>query len=167
MKELLLPAIATSKNIYEVSEATLNVLSLVRREHPDQTIVYVAGAITADGPDKIEENSRILAERAAQVRKVHPLTFSAPDIFTPEVYQKIKGLSLPQEQYFHFFRRKLRSGFIDVVYMTPGWVRSSGSRDEYQTAHTNGITVVEMEKHPIWKWVDVEYRNLELSVIMS
>lgn len=107
-------------------------------------IGYVAGIITSDGPGYFEANRKRLADYVRKLRKIHKFPmFSAVDVFSSEVYERLEEWKLPfserEVKARYFWRKILKSGHVTDVFMTPRWEKSKGATDEHETARKIGL----------------------------
>lgn len=108
-------------------------------------IGYVAGLIASDGPENVEANLERLFQWTELVsRMVDFPVLSAALVFNQGVYQRIGIDGLPyaesSERFKTFWRGILPAGVTDI-FMTPGWEKSNGARDEHKIAPSLGITL--------------------------
>lgn len=78
------------------------------------------------------------------------LLFTAPFIFTPEVYDRLGLFALPSQErellLRSFWRTIISSGKVGFIYFREGYERSPGSLDELETAKQHGaVTMFEAE----------------------
>ena len=75
------------------------------------------------------------------INKNQGFIFSAADIFSNEIYWKM-NISNPdhKKEFYDFWRTILNN--VAVIYMTPGWEKSSGAKDEHNTAKKLGIKII-------------------------
>ena len=111
---------------------------------------YVAGAISSDDREIVVHNIERLAQYTEQVRKKSSFpVFSATDIFTDQLYERMRVGEMPKDQrerdFQKFWRLILGSGYVTDLYMTPGWEQSKGATDEHETARTLGINIVYLD----------------------
>lgn len=107
-------------------------------------IGYVAGIITSDGPGYFVANRKRLADYVRKLRKIHKFPmFSAVDVFSSEVYERLEEWKLPSSEreakVRSFWRKILKSGHVTDVFMTPRWEKSKGALDEHKTAKKIGL----------------------------
>lgn len=141
MREQIMSAVLTETTINGVRDAVIGVFEQVKDEN-DPRMGYVSGIITSDGPEHQDRNIRILAEYTDRIRGLHPFPiFSATDVFNDEVFDRINATSLPVQSWFDFWRDVLNSGYVTDIFMTPRWEKSSGARDELETAEKLGLKV--------------------------
>ena len=112
--------------------------------HHARDLAYVSGIISSDGPDKIPENMAKLQTHTNLIRQAHPeyLVFSASDIFTDPLNNRIGASQIPTESWLSFWEGILREGKVDIVYMTPRWEESHGARDEERVAKELGLKII-------------------------
>ena len=124
-------------------------LQEIKRNAPGGRIGYVAGKISSDGLERLEENRRILSEKTEKFRQNYyfPI-FCANDIITPEFVEKNGHEGTP---YIAFWRKVLESGLVTDVFMTLGWKSSVGATDEHTTAKINELNIVYEES-------DIKYK---------
>lgn len=109
-------------------------------------IGYVAGIITSDGHEYFEANRKRLADYVKKLRKIHKFPiFSAIDVFSSEVYERLTEWKLPftkrEVKARSFWRKILKSGHVTDVFMTPRWEKSKGATDEHKTARKIGLRI--------------------------
>lgn len=63
-KETLIESVANTFTLPDAQTGLLNALKRIREKNPDKKILYVIGTVTSDGPNKIEENLKLLRERS-------------------------------------------------------------------------------------------------------
>lgn len=138
-------------NLPGVSEFVISRLVKVRKEGIEK-IVYVAGIIGSDGPEHEDFNRAQLKMRAAELRSESStrFVFTSPDIFTPGLFQRLRESQLERrEKRIHlieFWRGIFRSGEINDLILTQGWRRSEGAIDEFKTATSLGINILDEDK---------------------
>lgn len=138
-------------NCRTIEEVQIQTQSTLRELKDDgYQIVYVAGAISADGEEHIQRNiDRLIRARGELLRKIggQVLSFTAPFVFTPEVYEKLGVFTMEPSQREAmmqlFWDTLIRSGVVDGIYFTPGWERSTGAVREHTTAQATGVPVYE------------------------
>jgi hypothetical protein len=123
---------------------TLPVLAKLFRELTRQklVVVYVAGAVSADGEDKIAENIKTLQSYCDTLNKeleaASGYAFTSSDILTPKVYRELGLATMPvmdrEIAIQDLFDKVLELGVVTDMYLTPGWERSKGAQREYETA---------------------------------
>lgn len=133
-----------------LDEALSSALKVIAHRKGDQfRVIYVAGPISSDGEHKIVENIERLME--FQRALAHELgqgafVFASPSIFTPSVYERLRVFemqrALREKGLQEFFDAVIESGYLDSIYLAPGWERSVGARREYETARRIGVEVV-------------------------
>ncbi len=114
-------------------------------------IGYVAGIITSDGPEYFQANRKRLADYVKKLRKIHKFPmFSAIDVFSSEVYERLKEWKLPfaerEMKVRSFWRKILKSGHVTDIFMTPRWEKSKGASDEHRTAKKIGLKIHYIEE---------------------
>lgn len=115
-------------------------LQEIKRNAPGGRIGYVAGKISSDGLERLEENRRILSEKTEKIRNLyHFPVFCANDVITPEFVEKNGHEGAP---YIAFWRKVLESGLVTDVVMTLGWKTSVGATDEHTTAKINELNII-------------------------
>jgi len=102
---------------------------------------YAPGMISSEGPEHIERNRKRLQEitRELEAKKGFPI-FCASDVLNAEVIQ-ILHKSLLVEDFLKFWRDILGSGYITDIFMTPGWEKSVGARDEHKIAQSLNLKI--------------------------
>lgn len=115
-------------------------LQEIKRSAPGGRIGYVAGKISSDGLERLEENRRILSEKTEKFRQSYDFPiFCANDIITPEFVERNGHEGTP---YIAFWRKVLQSGLVTDVIMTLGWKSSVGATDEHTTAKINELNII-------------------------
>lgn len=115
-------------------------------DHKPHKLGYVAGIVTSDGPDNINNNVKILKKFTNKIRKRNNFPiFSSTDAFSKKSIRKLDEMKLPpekiEEEFWKFWRKILTSGYITDIFMTPGWDRSRGAQDEHKTAKKAGLKI--------------------------
>lgn len=96
--------------------------------------------VSSDGLDKIPQNMAKLQGYTLLMGQRYPgaAFFSAADIFTTDVYERLAEFKLPKPEidfvFIEFWRGILQSGNISDLSFTPRWRKSLGSRDEHDIA---------------------------------
>ena len=129
------------------------VVLMVLKDHADNgggKIGYVAGIITSDGDEYMARNRLRLEQYTQEAReKVGFPIFSATDIFTDDLYEKMKVHEMPRGDseglFQEFWRTILESGYITNIYMTPRWEKSMGATDEHKSALKVGLTITYLD----------------------
>jgi hypothetical protein len=116
-------------------------------------VVYIAGPISADGEEHIQRNiDELIQSRGRLVRELGYRSgiwsFTAPFIFTPEVYEHLGIFEMDREtrevKLQEFWDELILSGVVDGIYFIPGWQRSMGARRERKTAEIAGIPTYDL-----------------------
>lgn len=146
MKQELARVLVDSTTLAAVRDKVIALFRETKKRTGSDRIGYVAGIINSDGPDRVEENRRILAEHTERVRQQEDFPiFSATDIFTKELFEKLEEVKLSGQEktqaFLQFWREILGSGNVTDIFMTPRWEQSLGARDEHETATRLGITI--------------------------
>lgn len=82
-----------------------------------------------------------------KIREKHGFfNFSATDVFDDNLFRRIDAGGAKHEDYSIMWRQVLESRLITGVRMTPGWKRSKGATDEYQTALKMGLAIQFIDK---------------------
>ena len=129
------------RTLNHIHDGLVQLFAQIHVEKPGTRLGYVAGIITSDGPEKIWENIDHLEQHTHRLRAEHswPI-FSATDVFSRELFDRLDvGVAHPQE-YQHFWRNVLGSGYVTDIFMTPRWEISKGAIDEFETATRLGLT---------------------------
>ncbi len=115
------------------------------RQFQGVKVVYVSGMISSDGPPKIPENLRLLAKRTEEIRvkEDEALVFSASDIFSVELGNRLHATGVLGADYMLFWRKILEAGIVDTVVMTKRWRNSVGARDEFNVAMELGLKIID------------------------
>ncbi len=124
----------------------------VRKQRGLTKFGYVSGIISSDGDDKAERNIAILAEHTEKIRYTSNFPiFSATDIFTKVLYEKLEETKKPRDEreaaFRTFWGEVLEMGKITDIFMTPRWEASGGAKDEHKTAQRLGITIHYVENY--------------------
>ncbi|MFA5933047.1 MAG: hypothetical protein WCV81_02125 [Microgenomates group bacterium] len=135
MKELIIESVNTSTNLDQTFTNLSQVLEEVRMSKSPR-IGYVAGIITSDGSELIEKNIEILRLYTNLIRVQSGIpTFCASDVFGHGLYERLEEMKLSyserEPKFVNFWRKVLTSGHVTDIFMTPGWTRSNGARDEH------------------------------------
>lgn len=106
------------------------------------TITYVSGVVTSDGPEYIEQNLKRLVENTIRIKKLTgSQAFSSGDVFDNEVFDQLEECKLPHEQanelFYRFWQEIVGCGLVDMVCLTPGWERSRGAKGKNIKQHVN------------------------------
>jgi hypothetical protein len=133
--------------LQEVGAAVQEVLREYRKD--GYAIGYIAGPVSCDGEDQIVPNLRRLVEARTAVMHARvgerALFFTAPFIFTPDVYRRLGLFDLDpavrEKQLRKFWDVLLESGFIDEISVVDGWPRSPGTQQEHETAQRLGLRI--------------------------
>ncbi|MGH8165307.1 MAG: hypothetical protein ACREP1_13325 [Rhodanobacteraceae bacterium] len=135
-------ALSGAPSLDAVLADTLDLLALVRADVA--RLGLVSGAITADGPERLDHNIGVLLRHAEHFEEREGLPLiAAPYVFTAAVYERIGVRELAERRFHEFWRAILTSGHVTDVFMTRGWERSNGATDEYLTAQKLGLAVRE------------------------
>ena len=127
----------------KVLSVVMSVLANIRNTHPESRIGYVAGKVTADGPDNISANLARLHSFTKQVHetKEDVFVFSAADIFVTDAYWRANlSESNHTQAFYQLWKQVVASGVTDV-YMTPDWEKSLGACDEHAHAKELGLII--------------------------
>lgn len=144
MKDLISQAVKDANDFTLVLNRVIEILWQLKRKGI-QRIGYVAGLVSSDGEEKIQENLERLNFYTNLLSKKYPKAkfFSAADIFNKELYKKLLGenfiISKRKKSFLEFWRGILKNGGVDDVSMTPGWDRSVGAINEHKTILKLGI----------------------------
>lgn len=134
-------------SLFYIKKQLIKVFKVVREESGNIVrIGYVAGILNSDGPLYFESNRKKLLNYTEELRSVHKFSiFSAVDVFSAEIYERLKEMSLPFEQreikMRFFWREILESGYVTDIFMTPRWEKSKGAYDEHETAKRIGLRI--------------------------
>lgn len=136
----------TLEEVQRQAQETLGYFQGIGRE-----VLYVAGPISADGEEYIQRNIEYLIQaRGDLLRQLggHAIPFTAPFIFTPEVYENLGIFNLERDiretKMQAFWDELILSGVVDGMYFVPGWERSAGARKERETATGAGVPVYDL-----------------------
>jgi hypothetical protein len=128
-----------------LNEACRNLIQVLKETYEtsdSKRIGFVSGAITADGPEHIERNIKKLLEYTNLLNKGYSFSiFSDPQVFTSEMNNRYKKQGVAYHEFIEFWRKVLKSGYITDIFMTPGWERSTGAKDEYLLAKKLGLHI--------------------------
>jgi hypothetical protein len=120
-------------------------------------VVYIAGPISADGEEHIQRNiDELIQSRGRLVRELGYRSgiwsFTAPFIFTPEVYEHLGIFKMEREvreaKLQEFWDGLILSGVVNGIYFVQGWERSAGARRERETAEMAGIPTYDLPSNP-------------------
>ena len=139
------PALKSAKNLIHVREELVKLFKTTKNGKAAK-IGYVAGIITSDGPEYFETNRKRLVDYVKKLGKIHSFPmFSAVDVFSSEVYERLEEWKLPfgeREVKVRFFWREiLKSGCVTDIFMTPRWDKSKGAINEHKTAKEIGLKI--------------------------
>ena len=130
--------LAKAHSLKEVADLVTARLRHVRQDA--DRLVYVAGIVSSDGPEQIATNLRSLHQNATYVaERFSAPTFSAADVFSPDVYARVGLETRTNAEFCHFWTAVLRSGFVTDIVLTPRWRTSAGARSEYAVARRRGL----------------------------
>lgn len=136
--------LANCRTLGELQEQTQETLRYF--QDIGRAVVYIAGPISADGDEHIQRNiERLIQARGDLLRQLggRAIPFTAPFIFTPEVYEKLGIFNMERDaretEIQAFWDELILSGVVDGVYFMSGWERSAGARKERETAESAGI----------------------------
>lgn len=144
MKDLVYAAVKDANDFTLVLNRVIEILWQSKRKGV-QRIGYVAGLVSSDGQEKIQENLERLNFYTNLLSKKYPKAkfFSAADIFNEDLYKRLLGdnfvISKRKKSFLEFWRGILREETVDDVSMTPGWDRSVGAIDEHKTILKLGL----------------------------
>lgn len=147
MRKEFSEALAGVTNLGEVRGRVIEVFTRVRNEQGAEQIGYVAGIINSDGSDHVQANIERLAFYTERVRGANNFpVFSATDVFIATgVYHgldEVRQLTLKErEAKFLEFWRDIVGSHVTDIFMTPRWDKSTGARDEHETAQQKGIRI--------------------------
>lgn len=150
MRLLLEENLAPCQTLDEVRLQTQATFAELRTDGFD--IAYIAGPVSCDGEDHIQANLRLLVD--ARTKVMHELgektlTFTAPFIFTHEMYDRLGLFDLERDdreaRMGCFWDELLNSGHIGTVLFRQGWERSPGSRRERETASALNTRIVDLD----------------------
>ncbi|MBI2613444.1 MAG: hypothetical protein HYW62_01605 [Candidatus Levybacteria bacterium] len=139
-------ALKNSKTLHHVKHSLVRLFKDTKKKNSIEKIGYVAGIITSGGPEYFKANRRRLADYVGKLRKIHNFPmFSAIDVFTSEVYERLEEWKLPfserEVKARSFWRKILKSGHVTDIFMTPRFKKSKGASDEHKTAKEIGLTI--------------------------
>lgn len=140
MRDLIYNRLASTTTLDEAAEQ-LTLLLKILRSRPLNRIGYVAGILTSDGPDQIPENIKHLEIFTEEIRKMcdFPI-FSTVDVFgRTNLWNQFE--KEPSQSWIDFWRKIISSGLVTDLFLTPGWERSKGAKDEFETAKTNNLKI--------------------------
>ncbi len=141
MKEIIFQKTQTVTSIEVLSETIILILEEAHKK-ANKRLGYVSGIISSDGPKNIARNVKKLEEYTERLREKNNFPiFSAADIFYSELFLRINGKDLKDHHFLKFWREILESGYVTDIFMTPGWERSIGAKDEHETARKMGIKI--------------------------
>lgn len=150
MRLLLEENLATCATLDEVRTQTEATFAELRADNFE--IAYIAGPVSCDGEDQIPTNLGLLVDARTKVMYElgeRTLTFTAPFIFTTEMYGRLGLFDLDREdreaRMVCFWDGLLSSGHIGTVLFRQGWERSSGSRHERKTAGLVDARIIDLD----------------------
>ena len=148
MKLLSVDIKESYKNVKDLITAAKFAISVLKeyRKKGTNRIGYVAGIVTSDGTENIDENVRKLKSYTKNIRKQYNFhIFSSTDIFDKKFIEKLDEMSLPlkifEKRFLNFWEKILVSGYITDIFMTPGWERSRGAKFEHNIANNKGLDI--------------------------
>ncbi len=142
MRERIKNAIQKATTLQQLEDLLIKELNKIKKE-TGHSWQYVSGIITSDGPDKVVENSRILDEHTRRIESMYGLpTLSATVVFDDLIFAQINADKIPYNNWLLFWRKILKSGVFETIHMTPRWEKSTGAKDELETAKELGLTVI-------------------------
>jgi hypothetical protein len=123
------------------------IVSFLKKQKKGNKIGYLAGPITSDGKEKINQNLGILQFTASKLTKDFGfIIFSAPDLISSRVYWKIQGEKLLQCDWEDFWDKLLLTKCFTDIFMLNGWERSRGATKELKTALQASLTIHYLDK---------------------
>lgn len=145
MKQHFADALASVETLAQAREQVIATLERVKAD-THQHLGFVSGIISSDGDEYIERNIQRLSVYTQQVRSQQPFPiFSATDVFTPEIFERLAEMRLSRQQretqFVDFWRAILASGHVTHVFFAPRWEQSAGATDEHETAKRLGLTI--------------------------
>ncbi len=140
------PALKNATTLSHVKKELVKLFEVTRNKNGNIRIGYVSGVITSDGPKHIHNNRKRLELHTNRLRKSQSFPiFSAVDVFTNEIYNRIIETTLPFDErevkLRLFWNEILTSGHVTDIFMTPRWEKSKGATDEHKTAKKIGLTI--------------------------
>lgn len=140
------PSLKSAKTLHHVKRDLVKLFKTTKEKNNTIKIGYVAGIITSEGAEHFKVNRKRLADYVKKLRRIHKFPmFSAIDVFSSEVYERLVEWKLPFDEREvkarSFWRKILKSGHITDVFMTPRWEKSKGAVDEHETAKKIGLTI--------------------------
>ncbi len=138
ISEKIKESLKNAKDLNLVAKSAISVLKEFKSKGANR-IGYVAGTITSEGYEKIEENVKKLIKYTIKIRKREGFPiFSSTDLFDKKFVSQLKELSLPpdklEEEFLKCWKNILSSGYVTDIYITPGWENSQGARFELKVA---------------------------------
>lgn len=140
------PSLKSAKTLHHVKRNLVKLFEITRKKNNIEKIGYVAGIITSDGREYFAANRKRLADYVKKLREIHKFPmFSAVDVFSSEVYERLGEWKLPfrerEIKARYFWRKILKSGHITDIFMTPRWEKSKGASNEHETAKKIGLRI--------------------------
>ncbi|MBU1085799.1 MAG: DUF4406 domain-containing protein [Candidatus Beckwithbacteria bacterium] len=91
----------------------------------------------------MDENRARLVRFASHLNQQNPdsFFFSSADIFTNEVRERINSTEISHPQWMEYWETILKANLITDLFLTPGWERSTGTKDEHRTAEEMGLAI--------------------------
>ena len=143
MQKLIYQAVKKSRSFAEIEK---NLIAFLKNISDKNTqIGFVTGIINSDGPECVERHKNNLqkATKLLQQQNEFPI-FSCLDVYENELREMLIRQSVTYQDYLLFWRHILESGYITILYLTPGWQRSTGVKDEIMTAKKMGLKIIEV-----------------------
>lgn len=141
MRDRISLAVAQAKTVDEVQELLTSLFRSLEAEGNLQRVGVVAGVLSGDGPDYLEQNIRRLETYTDYIRSRHTFPiFSPTDIFTPEMYDRMQAETV-HACYAQFWENILLSGVVTDIFMTPRWDKSSNARRKHELAIEKAVRV--------------------------
>lgn len=140
MTEILQANIQTAQSLEEIRDGVLIAFGEIGKDF--KRIGYVSGIITSDGPKFVKRNMEnlLLYTESLRDKNNFPI-FSAGDIFTEEVFERVDAFNLPSHHFLKFWREILVSGWVTDIFMTPRWDESKGALDEHEVAEKQNLKI--------------------------
>lgn len=141
MRDRISFAVAHAKNLDEVQELLTSLFRNLKEEGNLLRVGVIAGVLSADGPEYLDQNIKRLETYTDYIRSRHTFPiFSPTDIFTPEMYERLDAKTV-NDSYGQFWENILLSGVVTDIFMTPRWDKSSNARRKHELAQQQNVRV--------------------------
>lgn len=132
-------------DLAELQTAIITALQHVKKANPDKELWLVSGrvspAVGSENPVRERRSNEVALRRKRmnlQRDSDNRLYFTSADIMPP-IRDRLK--SSPSKEFIKMWRKIVKLGYVDGVYMTAGAELSTGARVEYKTARRRGLYI--------------------------